>query len=428
MESQDLAFDLAPIGFATIDSNGVILRANRTLEGLLGAGETTLIGRRLDDFTRADEGGARFDSLLRELPAGVAAHKHIDRLLVGADGRELWARVSVTPTSVAADGPATFLVTLQELTAEREREAELRLQLASLEELWRSASSAIAILRSDGEIVRAYPGFTGLFGYPEAEAVGRRIQDLLGADGIRPDIERNLLSATQGRTISAEGVRRHRDGHLIHVSVLGRAFQINTRETGVFVIYRDITERVQAEAIIQRLSTTDELTGLWNRRGFNALAEQAVLRAVREREGLIVIYADLDDFKAINDRFGHVEGDRALAEVAYLLRSSSRGSDIVARFGGDEFVILAAGVRDGERVLTERILSAIDARNASSSRPFRLELSIGAAYVQPDESNLDLDAVIATADQRMYAEKARRAASRVAEPLPDVRSGPYPPS
>src|SRR5690606_30591217 len=104
-------------------------------------------------------------------------------------------------------------------------------------------------------------------------------------------------------------------------------------------IARDVTERRARERALQSLTIVDDLTGLYNRRGFLTLAERHLKLAIRKKAGLFLLFADLDGLKQINDTFGHLEGDRALVSAAQILRQSFRSADIIARLGGDEFTV-----------------------------------------------------------------------------------------
>ena len=134
------------------------------------------------------------------------------------------------------------------------------------------------------------------------------------------------------------------------------------------------------------------------------------IRDSRRASGLGVIYIDVDKLKAINDRFGHAQGDEALRAVADIMRASIRDSDVVARVGGDEFVVLA---EDGPEItgdLMERIERRLAALNRKTGRSFRLELSIGAVDWETDE-RVTLQELIERADQRMYdVKRAKRTA------------------
>lgn len=159
---------------------------------------------------------------------------------------------------------------------------------------------------------------------------------------------------------------------------------------------------------IRAVCMTDELTGLHNRRGFQSLAGQQIKLAKRGGSSLFLLYIDLDGFKGINDVFGHQEGDRALNEAANLLRGVFRSSDVIARFGGDEFVIavLEADSSCAAR-LVKRLENALEHHNAQSDRPYELRMSIGVTNLGfADDASIE--ELIARADSDMYAHKKRR--------------------
>ncbi len=170
----------------------------------------------------------------------------------------------------------------------------------------------------------------------------------------------------------------------------------------------DITLRKRYEEEIRTLSNTDELTGLYNRRGFLTLAEQELKRAERTKKGMLFVYADLDGMKTINDTFGHQSGDEALVEAARLLREVFRESDIIARIGGDEFALLVAETPTAYADLVKtRLQRRISAHNASANRPYALSLSVGIAHYDPQRP-VPLNKLISRADLAMYAGKRRR--------------------
>jgi len=140
----------------------------------------------------------------------------------------------------------------------------------------------------------------------------------------------------------------------------------------------DITERKRHEEEIQAMSTTDHLTGLHNRRGFVTLAEQQLKLAHRTKKGLIVLFADIDNLKEINDAFGHKKGDEAISEAAAIFKEVFRESDIIARIGGDEFAILATVVpKENLELLRYRLQAQTDIHNAQENRDYFMSMSIG---------------------------------------------------
>jgi diguanylate cyclase (GGDEF)-like protein len=163
-------------------------------------------------------------------------------------------------------------------------------------------------------------------------------------------------------------------------------------------------ERHELKQELRRLALVDELTGLNNRRGFMALGEAAMRSAHRTGSVMTLLFLDLNEMKKINDTLGHQEGDRALVDVARILRQTFRESDIVARVGGDEFCALLWGSTPQTEGTVARLRTAIDQFNGSSLRPYRLSLSLGAhAYDPADPCTLDV--LIEEADRQMYREK-----------------------
>lgn len=160
-------------------------------------------------------------------------------------------------------------------------------------------------------------------------------------------------------------------------------------------------------AELRSLALTDELTGLYNRRGFLALAEQQLKCAGRNERGLMLFFLDLDRLKQINDSFGHLEGDLALIHTAEILRETFRDSDIIARFGGDEFTVLAIEASDhSETSITTRLQENLRNHNERDLR-YSLSLSMGVAQFNPKHST-SIGELMAEADQAMYEQKRRQ--------------------
>jgi diguanylate cyclase (GGDEF)-like protein/PAS domain S-box-containing protein len=164
----------------------------------------------------------------------------------------------------------------------------------------------------------------------------------------------------------------------------------------------EITEHKMLEEEIRALSITDPLTGLLNRRGFLTLAEQQLKISDRRKSGLSLFFADLDDMKWINDALGHGEGDRALIEMATILKETFRSSDIIARIGGDEFAVLSvqASEINPESHIT-RLQHKIDVRNHRENQKYKLSLSVGFSFYDP-ANPCSLDELITQSDNLMY--------------------------
>ncbi len=178
----------------------------------------------------------------------------------------------------------------------------------------------------------------------------------------------------------------------------------------------DETYQTRRHESLERLAYSDHLTGLYNRRGLDLVAEHHALVAARAGEHVVAFFIDLDGLKHINDTFGHQTGDEALVELASVICAVFRDSDIKARVGGDEFVVLVNEDAPG-RVdhLLARISTEVDKRNAAAARDHTLSISIGIARHEP-KASLDIGKLLAEADQSMYDAKRRA-------DLPTVRRG-----
>ena len=163
-------------------------------------------------------------------------------------------------------------------------------------------------------------------------------------------------------------------------------------------------ERHRLQKTLHTLTLIDDLTGLNNRRGFLALAEQQ-LRLIQRGGSALLIYVDLDDLKLINDTHGHSEGNRALIEAANILRSTFRQSDILARLGGDEFCVLMTGAaQDSAKRVRKRLQQRVDFANTHMGWQYRLSLSVGIAGV-PSGRQPPLEELLRLADTLMYEQK-----------------------
>jgi len=178
---------------------------------------------------------------------------------------------------------------------------------------------------------------------------------------------------------------------------------------------KEIAERKWVEAELRNLALIDDLTGLYNRRGFLTLAEQQWKLAHRMASGLALVYADLDGLKWINDTFGHDQGSAALRQTAEILKETFRDSDIIARLGGDEFTVLVMEISiHSPEIIASRLQAKLTDYNAQRTHPYELSLSVGVASLDP-QSPIPIEELIAKADEKMYEHKRSRQNSLAAK-------------
>jgi two-component system cell cycle response regulator len=164
-------------------------------------------------------------------------------------------------------------------------------------------------------------------------------------------------------------------------------------------------QHVKLQEKIRAMSVTDELTGLYNRRGFFTLAEQELKTANRQKRKIYLIYADLDNLKEINDAFGHLAGDLILIETAKTLRETFRQSDIIARIGGDEFIVILVGTnRSDAESVASRLQKNIDIHNQKIINNHNLSISFGIACYDPEFPSSIVE-LLNYADKSMYVHK-----------------------
>ena len=180
-------------------------------------------------------------------------------------------------------------------------------------------------------------------------------------------------------------------------------------ETDILVrSIRYAIERNKTKMTLQSLSLLDDLTQLYNRRGFMALAEQITKLSIRKKRKALIFFADVDKLKNINDSFNHQKGDEALIDTANILRKTFRETDIIARMGGDEFAAIACEFSGHTPdIITQRLNKTLIQHNEESGREYRLSISFGFAEFDPS-SPPSIDELLTQADKQMYEMKKKK--------------------
>ncbi|MFH2137309.1 MAG: GGDEF domain-containing protein [Candidatus Omnitrophota bacterium] len=164
----------------------------------------------------------------------------------------------------------------------------------------------------------------------------------------------------------------------------------------------------KAEIIQKELALIDELTGLYNRRGFLSYANHRLKLSSRTQKGLMLVYADLDGMKQINDHYGHEDGDKALECIAKVLQQAFRSSDVIGRIGGDEFAILSVEAKaESGNILRKRVRENLKLAVRNSDFKYALTVSIGILYYDPKNPQT-IEELLNKADALMYEEKSSK--------------------
>jgi diguanylate cyclase (GGDEF)-like protein/PAS domain S-box-containing protein len=269
-----------------------------------------------------------------------------------------------------------------------------------LEAIVTSTTDAICTTDVAGRIMYFSPGAETMVGAPSVQMIGRWAHEIY-AEG-KVEAERIMkLMRRDGRLQNHETAIRTRDGRTVHVSMSAALLRDRAgRVIGTLGISKDITERVELERRLRELSITDNLTGLYNQRHFHDRLSQEVSRARRQKQKLSLILIDLDRFKSVNDRQGHLVGDRLLREFgAALQKGIRRHIDTAYRYGGDEFVVLLPG-QSAPRA--EQVASRLAKEGGKVLHANGAGLSYGVASLSKSGS---AEEFVKAADKRMYAMK-----------------------
>jgi diguanylate cyclase (GGDEF)-like protein/PAS domain S-box-containing protein len=295
-----------------------------------------------------------------------------------------------------------------DISKRKKVEKELYKSQQEFDSLFRSSPEALVYLDKKGIIFDANLRFCKLFGYSPKEIKGRNINDGM-IHSFNKREEGKKLSIKGFRSyLGYETIRKKKDGTLFPVSISVTPLVIDGQTKGAIGIYIDISERKQLEEKLKKLANFDSLTGSHSRRyGLNLLDRQLKL-AKRNKSPLLLAYIDIDNFKDINDNFGHEEGDKVLKGVVKLSKSTLREIDIICRMGGDEFLLMFPDSSLKEApLIKERLGKDLIKLNQTLKKPYKIEISIGLSEYDPANPQ-PMDELIRIADKKMYEEKSSK--------------------
>ncbi|MFN3715745.1 MAG: EAL domain-containing protein [Thiobacillus sp.] len=421
--THDIEFWLSP--------EGKLLWVNPSVERMLGHSVGTCMGKMnfpIDVIHPEDRAAAEFQ--LRQALRGTSGEGYTLRL-VRSDGSHFWGsvnwqpihdyngfyqgiRASIFSIDDLKSTEASLRETLAELraaeTLQRKYLDETEQERARLVSLLSAMNLGILFVGTDSRVIYYNPAFIRMWMIDEhAPLIGLRVHDVLAKSAstlARPDhFSRHLLSVLETREVSDSFEIQMTDGRVI-TELDYPVRDGEGRFIGHLWIYEDVTrERQTAEQLVY-LAERDALTGLYNRHRFQQELARTMLESDRHQMRSAVMFFDLDEFKTINDTYGHRAGDALLIRVAGEIGALVRRNEVLARLGGDEFAILLPNVHDSEaEALAERVVRAI------AQIPFRFEgqnlrltTSLGIAYY-PTHA-VDADDLVARADIAMYQAKS----------------------
>ena len=214
-----------------------------------------------------------------------------------------------------------------------------------------------------------------------------------------PDVPVVVLTSLDDEELAVNAVEKGAQDYILKNELVGN------------ILARSIRYAIERHRLHQELhhrAIIDDLTGLYNRRGFFTLGDQEFKRAKRMNNEFLIVFVDLDGLKLVNDTFGHEQGDQLIIEAAQFLKETFRDSDIIARIGGDEFVILAYETAiDSSTALKKRLEEELENYNHKKNLKNQLSLSLGIVPFSP-ETTATLDQLLSKADSLMYIHKKEK--------------------
>ena len=422
------AIEALPDGFALYDEQDRLVVSNQRYREIYGL------------TAPAIRPGTTFEAILRyglargQYPAAdgqeltwleerLYRHRHADQPILQELPGNRWLRIEERPTRLG--GVAGVRVDVTELV-QREQQlkqanAHLAESRAQLHAVIGTAMSAILTLDETGAVLSANPATAAVFGWSEAELLGRDIRHLVPEvpPGLGPD-PLAMLSARPGdprrNATAPQDIRaRHRDGHSMAVQLALSRLEA-AGEARFVALFTDLSEREahaqalrDANAQLAHLSETDALTGIANRRRFDRALQEEWQRSRRHGQPLSLLIIDVDHFKRYNDSLGHPQGDQCLREIAEVIkRSARRAGDLAARYGGEEFALLLPHTgADEARDIAQACVEALDAAelpHPDSPLSAHVTLSIGVAGAAQAGAGT-ADTLVDAADAAVYAAK-----------------------
>ena len=389
--------DHVPALIAYYDTGTLQCRfANRAYAASTGHTVQSIVGKPLIEVI-----GAKAYALIAPHVARVVRGEKVqyERALVLPDGPLRQIEVSLVPHFNPAGVQLGAFVLMNDITRHHQIEAALKESETRLSKLAAATREGI-VFHQNGIVTDVNEAALNLLGFDLAEVLGRNTFDFIAPES-RETVSESLRLGRKG---FYEAAMLHKDGHAIAVELSGRNM-VRGGETISIAVMRDITERKEAEARIRFMAHHDVLTGLANRVMLQERLEGLLALARRNQDHLAVLFIDLDHFKNVNDSLGHHAGDVLLKEVARRIQAAVRDADVVARQGGDEFIVVLAGLEEPEAAaaVAVKLLVQVAEPVTIDGHVVSVAPSIGISIFPADGGGAD--ELIRHADSAMYLSK-----------------------
>ena len=410
-------FEQASVGIIHADFNTSILRANTRFSAMLGYSTEEIVGTRLEEVTLPEDRQFHL-AVQKSLLDNPARTICVEKRYVRKDHSTVWARVTLFTQRNSECLPLHLTAFVEEITAQKRAEEQLDATIRALRmseiryrTIFETCLDPIVLVRiADERLIEVNDACLDYFGYTREEIVGHTPVDLRLWKTLADYAQWKTTVYEQKRCHNCEIRLRKKDGTFFWGEISATVIEIDGEEM-LLAIARDISKSKEAEAEIRSLAFYDPLTGLPNRRFFQDCLEQVLSDSKHDNRNNALLFVDIDNFKVLNDTLGHAIGDQLLAESAQRLSKTVGQSGTVARFGGDEFIVMIEKLNDRPdeamleaRAIGEKILSSLGGSYLLDGHECRSSASLGISLFNGQTRSVD--EALQQADLAMYQAKS----------------------
>ena len=405
------AFDEAPTGIALIGLDGRTFRVNKAFCSLVGYDEAELLQpKMIGSMTHVDDRERDVQKFKRLIQGQIDSYTTVKRLLT-RDNQIVRTRMNASFVEGDDGKPVYVIAQFEDITEQFRLQRELEQSEAIFRSAFDHAAIGMARVSPDGQWLDVNESLCRILGYRRDELLALNFQQITHPDDLEED--RDLVEQMLDGSISTYNIEKRyirRDGSIVW-GELNVSLVRDVQDEPLFFLsqIQDVTKKKELEGHLALLAHYDRLTGTLNRHGLSDAIEES---ADSEDDIVAVLMLDIDDFKSVNDTYGHDVGDQVLRETAARIGSCLRGGDLVARIGGDEFLVIIKSPtsRDIAETIAARIRSAVSQpmRLVPGNRLVQVELSVG---VEVGPREIFESVLLPAADRAMYAEKRARKAA-----------------
>jgi len=397
----DALFEEIPTSIVKMDNQGNIVEVNKKFAETFGYHNDEVQGENLDEVLERGRSGSTNKDLTYKITEGKNVMAEGTRYDKQGKPREFIIKgipITINEEVVGAYG------IYEDITHLKEIEDKLRIREEQYRKIFETAPVGIMLEDSRGNILNVNDSLCQMSGYSKDELIGKSVIETLTPVEYRDEAKKNIAKIIAGQNLDFTGVSRKKTGEKYYVQFSETKVSLPQEGTGILSIQMDITELKKKEDNLRYLSYHDGLTGLYNRSYLEAERERL---DTKRQLPISLIMCDVNGMKIVNDTYGHKMGDELLIKVADILRECTRDEDIVARWAGDEFVILLPQT-DSDKA--RKIASRIE-RNCEQVKLKDIPITMGIGIAVKKTAKEKFSKVLARADEKMYKDKLTKANS-----------------